>query len=700
VLSLPKLNEGRLPILVCGLIISLLMAGLYIFKPSFLVFLEYKAYDILLKSTHLNKTTGIPVIVDIDEESIAQFGQWPWPRYRVASLFKKIQELGALSVAVDMVFAEPDRTSLSQLEQTIRRDFDLEIKITQFPEKLRDNDRILAKALSNGPFVLGYKFAFEGERYGKNGCALHPLNVIEIKEGGDERNCRYLFNASGAICNLDLLSNSVTHSGFFDAAPDSDGILRRVPLIIEYQEKLYPSLALATIMQAWHVNEVIYKLNNGGEGELRVDGATIPLDSTGNLLINYRGKRKQFDYVSAKEILKGTVAAHRLKNHIVLVGTSAAGLKELRSTPLDPTFPGVEVHATIIDNILQRDFLYRPQFSLSLELALVFLLGMSITFFLALTSPAWSMILTFAACVGIWHGSKWLLFNQGFFLAPAMPILTSGMSFSLLSFFSFWKEERKVKQRTSQLLLTQNAAILSLASLAETRDPETGGHIRRTQHYVKLLADHLRDREKYKGFLNEHTVDLMFRMAPLHDIGKVGVRDSILLKEGKLSFEEFEEIKKHTIYGYEALLAAERHLGDNSFLRVGREIAYTHHEKWDGSGYPQGLKGEEIPLFGRLMAIADVYDALISKRIYKSAVAHEEAVRIMADGRGTQFDPDILEAFLEIHSSFKIVASRFADSSEQHCQNAIIHEEFEQTRTLYSTLKEIFRINRFWSAGG
>jgi putative two-component system response regulator len=202
-----------------------------------------------------------------------------------------------------------------------------------------------------------------------------------------------------------------------------------------------------------------------------------------------------------------------------------------------------------------------------------------------------------------------------------------------------------------------------MASLAETRDKETGGHILRTQHYVLALARRLSRDPLYRGELTEDKVDMLFKVAPLHDVGKVGVRDSVLLKPGHLTGEEFEEMKKHTTYASETLLAAENHLGGNAFLAMAREIAESHQEKWDGSGYPRGLEGEEIPLSGRIMAVADVYDALVSRRTYKDAVSHREATAILVEGRGTHFDPAIIEAFIDIQGQFQDIARRYADNA-------------------------------------
>jgi putative two-component system response regulator len=162
--------------------------------------------------------------------------------------------------------------------------------------------------------------------------------------------------------------------------------------------------------------------------------------------------------------------------------------------------------------------------------------------------------------------------------------------------------------------------------------------------------------------LNDETIELLYKSAPLHDIGKVGIPDTILMKPGKLSFDEFEIMKTHTTLGRDAIIEAEKRLNSpNSFLRLAREIAWAHHEKWDGSGYPRALSGDDIPLAARLMGVPDVYDALISERVYKSAFSHERAVSIIGEGSGSHFDPDIVEAFLDISERFREIAQEYGD---------------------------------------
>ena len=213
------------------------------------------------------------------------------------------------------------------------------------------------------------------------------------------------------------------------------------------------------------------------------------------------------------------------------------------------------------------------------------------------------------------------------------------------------------------VIAAQESVITALCSLAEIRDNETGNHIRRTQNYVKALAEHLRDDPRFAAELNDVTIRLLFMSAPLHDIGKVAIPDAILQKPGKLTAEEWQSMKQHPAHGRDAIIQAESEIGESAaFLRHAREIAYGHHEKWDCSGYPQGLAGTHIPLSARIMAVADVYDALISKRVYKKGFSHAEAVAIIAGERGSHFDPYITDGFLEISGDFELIAKSYSDA--------------------------------------
>ncbi len=225
--------------------------------------------------------------------------------------------------------------------------------------------------------------------------------------------------------------------------------------------------------------------------------------------------------------------------------------------------------------------------------------------------------------------------------------------------------EQEVQRRTREVMAIQDVTIHAMASLAETRDNETGNHIRRTQHYIRLLADLLREHPRFRHFLDEDTIRLLFKSAPLHDIGKIGIPDHILLKPGRFTPEEFEVMKTHTTLGRDAIQHAENQLGVKvDFLRLAKEIAYSHQEKWDGSGYPEGLAADDIPISARLMAVADVYDALISRRVYKPGMPHEQAVGIIREGRGSHFDPDICDVFVANAERFREISERFSDTDQ------------------------------------
>ena len=230
--------------------------------------------------------------------------------------------------------------------------------------------------------------------------------------------------------------------------------------------------------------------------------------------------------------------------------------------------------------------------------------------------------------------------------------------------------EELVHERTRELILTQDAAIFGLGILAEYRDIETGEHIRRTQHYVRLMAERLKDHQRFKGYFDRTTLRLLFNSAPLHDIGKVGVPDSVLQKPAPLSDAEFENMKQHTLFGRDIIKRIETGMRNNAayaFLRFAEELAYTHHEHWDGTGY-HGLKGDQIPVSGRLMALADVYDALTSLRVYKPAYPHEQAVRIISGGDGRtcpeHFDPFVLQAFLDLEEEIRLICLSCREAPE------------------------------------
>jgi putative two-component system response regulator len=226
-------------------------------------------------------------------------------------------------------------------------------------------------------------------------------------------------------------------------------------------------------------------------------------------------------------------------------------------------------------------------------------------------------------------------------------------------------EKQKALSEGERKTTAQRLMVQTLLSLTETRDAETGRHSRRTQQYTKLLAQQLSDHPRFRDYLTPERIDLLSSLAPLHDIGKVGVPDAVLKKPGALTPQELALMRQHPIYGRDVILKAERRVGvkDDAILALAKEIVYTHHERWDGSGYPQGLSGTEIPVAGRLLAVVDVYDATVTRTLYRARMSHDAAVEHIVSGKGSHFDPAVVDAFLQVAPQFDRVA-RGADSLE------------------------------------
>lgn len=438
-------------LLTAGALFTFFMSALFIINPHFLSMLELKVYDSIFRSSYSDSSSKAIIIVDIDEQSLSQFGQWPWPRYRVALMLEKIRRDGAASIGLDIIFAEEDRTSPKIVQQQLLIELGVEIGFTGLPQGLEDNDQILANILKNGPFTLGYYFDLYHEVTDAASKEipsddLHPVQLAVVSTKDAIPLEETLFHAGRITGNIPALSTAAPRSGFLNVSPDPDGIIRRVPLLMSYKEEIFPSLALGALLNVLDSKQVLIRTTSGGPESMRVGSQQIPLDSRGQLLLNYRGPAKSFKYVSAGDILQDKVPPGTFEGKIVFVGTSAAGLKDIRSTPLDHIYPGVEAHATIIDNILTGDFLQRPDWALGLELSTVIAAGAISTLFLAWIGGVWIVIPIIFCAAGAWWGSQYFFQNHGLYFSPFMPLLTLVGNFSLLTFLKFWLEEREKRK--------------------------------------------------------------------------------------------------------------------------------------------------------------------------------------------------------------------------------------------------------------
>ena len=347
-----------------GILFSFLFLGVATYRPALLANLDNKIYDVMLSSLS-GYGAPLPVIVDIDEKSLAEFGQWPWPRYHIAHLLEKIAAAGPASVGIDILFAEPDRTSLKEVQRDLREGLGIELNLEGIPDRLHDSDALLAEVLGQGPYVMGYKFLAAGD--GKSSPGPIPANIIILHDSVNPGATVNLSGGTGVVAPLPVFAKVIKRSGFVNVRPDDDGIIRRIPLLMRFEDRIYPSLALASVMQAVNAQSVFLKVSTIGTESLRVNKTVIPVDASGNLLIRYRGKRKSFEYINAADLLNDRIDKKRIAGRVVFVGATAIGLKDTYTTPLDSLYPGVEIHASVADNILHGVFLNRPAWAKAAE---------------------------------------------------------------------------------------------------------------------------------------------------------------------------------------------------------------------------------------------------------------------------------------------------------------------------------------------
>lgn len=655
--------KEKLQNIITGGVLVVLLFALSAKYPALLDSLDNAVSDSQIGFLAPLTLSPVPVIVEVDEKSLRQYGQWPWPRYQVARLLEAIRQAGVAAAGIDAVFAEPDRTSPVQIQYAIQRDLKQQLPLTPIDENLRDYDAILGKTVASGPFVLSYFFNFDKSNDSPYSCTLKTaagaMLTLESSENGLQ-----IPRASGILCNISQIQNAAQASGFMNSAPDKDGIYRKTPLIIEFNNKFYPSLALQTYLTAKRLDNFLLTASDSGL-DLKIGKVTVPLDSAGNLLIKFPSKNQHFNRISASDLLAGVIKPETLKDKIVFAGFSATGLHEIRPTANSPQFLGVEFHAAIVDNLIRQDFLHRPKHSRSIQWLIANVLTLGLFAVLAHRGPGASVALPALMIIALLASSQWLLVQKGVVISPALPVLMILMAMLILTVMKYIREYLHAKQMTLLVARTQEGIIGSFCSMSEYRDPETGAHIKRTQEYIKTLALHLRNHPKFKADLTDEVIDLLFKAAPLHDIGKIGIRDHILLKNDRLDEKEFLIMQSHPQIGADIIRSVATQIGWNTFMQIAHEICLCHQEKWDGSGYPQGLTGDDIPFPARFMALADVYDALISKRCYKPAFSHHKAVTIIKEGKNKHFDPILVEAFEAIHEEFRDIALRFLDSEDQ-----------------------------------
>lgn len=633
-------------VFLCGLIPVVITAALAISRPASLARLDDSVYDTVVRAADTKPPGDRVVIVDVDETSLSAVGQWPWPRDVMGRLIARLRDMGAATIALDIIFAETDR--FGRIDSAVEGSKEL--------TAATPDDR-LARTLREGRVILGYGLTFDAAPRAPNRCVLHPIGLA-VHHPREETGEAPYFRATGAVCSLPVLAQASGASGFLNAAPDSDGILRRIPLLVELDGRVYPGLALAAVAATTGARNVALQISNVNAATLAIDNRAVPVDGKSNLLLRYRGDKRTFPYLSAAHVLNGQVPGDKVRGKIVFVGTTALGTREVVATPLDTLFAGVEVQATVADNLLQQDFVRRSAMGSTLESLAVLLLGVALAALVAMAGVVSGVVGAAVSIAAVWWGAVWLISHSGVFLSPFSPTLAIVSSLAIMTFAKFTVERGRAESAGRERTAAQRLMVQTLLSLTETRDAETGRHSRRTQLYARLLAEQLSTHPDFSDYLTPERIDLLSSLAPLHDIGKVGIPDHILNKPGPLTQDELAEMRKHPVLGRDVILRAEQQVGvrDDATLALAKDIVYTHHERWDGTGYPQGLRGLQIPVAGRVMAIVDVYDATVSRTLYRANMSHDDTVKFIASGKGTHFDPAVVEAFLRVAPALASVA--------------------------------------------
>jgi CHASE2 domain-containing sensor protein len=619
------------PRLLLPLGVAVFLAGLIVgARPGLLADLDLRAHDTFARQTSPPAADARVAIVVIDEASLAAHGQWPWPRDVIAGLVTRLSDAGAAAVAFDILFSEPDRLGAAPARGA----------------GATSTDQALAAAIAAAPVAAGFAVTFDPRPPGAppSTCALHALEPVRREA---PRTALRLFSGTGAVCSVETLSRAAKASGAINASPDSDGVLRRLPVLVSLEGRTYPSLALAAVHLA-EPGMLMLEGDADGTGRLRLGSRSVALDGSGQALLRFRGPGRTYPHLSAADVLAGRVGAAQITGRLIFVGATALGVRDVAATALDPSFPGVELHATLADTLLGGAASAPAPAGGALDLALAYAGTVAAVLLVWGLGTLYGGAATVFAGTALWFGARAVYGATGLVISPIGALMALGLGAVVTVTTQLAAERRRADLEHRRRDQAQKLIVQTLTTLTETRDVDTGRHARRTQEYVRLLASTLALQPAFRKVLTPERIDLIATLAPLHDIGKVGISDAVLNKPGNLTADEYTEMKRHATLGHDSLLKAEHLAGvhDNEVLALAKEIVYTHHERWDGSGYPRGLRGTAIPLAGRLVAVVDTYDALVEARAYKAALPPDRAREIIAASRGTHFDPDVVDAFL------------------------------------------------------
>ncbi len=597
-----------------------------------------------------NQTSNV-VIVNIDNKSISQIKQWPWSRVIYAQLIANINEMTPATIGFNMSFCYKDKASPIVIKKFYQKYFDLNTTINNIPTELQNNDRFLAQKLANSKSVLSVNLSNSNKKTAAH-CADLSYDILDMN------GIRHISTATYLKCNTQEFHQNNPNFGFTNIHVDRDGRVRKIPLLKSYRDNIIPSFGLATLLS---LNIHDYDAQNR---VLSFFDSSILLESRDRLLLPY--SRSSAHTFSAIDVLKREVPSETFHGKIVIVGSTINSEDRYYKIFNGKRVYSSEIHASYIESLLNHTFLIQNGIYKGLNIFAAFFLSLLLYF---LFNKRWYMamsIVTFSVMV---FSIFWLIikFKEGIYISIGylwVPLLSV---YGILLIATFFSKNRKEKEALKEdLVRSLHSTATSMALVANTHDQETGEHLIRTKKYVKLLAMQLYRKGFYPKLITLHQIELISEAAPLHDIGKVGISDSILKKPGKLTVEEFEIMKKHSQLGADIITQSLEYYDHNPLLEIAYNIALYHHERWDGTGYPTGLKEEEIPIEAQLMSIADVYDALISKRRYKEAFTYDKAESIIISERGKAFNPILVDIFIEQKERFKSISLEWHEEEKKN----------------------------------
>ncbi|HOD75043.1 MAG TPA: CHASE2 domain-containing protein, partial [Syntrophorhabdaceae bacterium] len=482
-------GSGSRRILAWGFLFTLLFAAIYAFMPNLFRQVDLMNYDLLLRHFPDNHESGRVVIVDLDERTLKRYGQWPWPRYRLADLLDRIAAAEPAVVALDMVFAEPDRTSARRVLDDLSAFHGREVAIGRLPVDLSDNDGVLAETLTRGPFVLGNQFHFGNSGNSSEQCVLHPLKASFLRSGGRQEENRGIPEGAGLLCSLPMFSEKAAATGFLNFSPDGDGVARRLQLLIRYRGKVYPSLALATVLKLKGTDSILLKEDGKSLQSLRFGTTSVAVDDRGQLLVRFRGPKRTHAYVSAADVMDGGVPSGKLRGKVVLVGTSAAGMAEWLATPFGPTFPGIETHAAVVDNLLTGDLVAEPGWSRGLVLLLVIIPGAALSLLFRFRGTAFCLVATALFLAALWLTMQQVFFHAGLFVGTTFPMASIVCGCAVLAALKHREEQRRaedsLRESEARFRTLFAMAPISLANIArDGRVLEVNNSLTRVMGYT------------------------------------------------------------------------------------------------------------------------------------------------------------------------------------------------------------------------